>query len=227
MGCCCSCFPSAPSPEEFLVDQPEGANSIVPGFPRHVHVDCVYKCANRRMLSIVDPNTGVPYAFVHMPEPYSFGQGATIVDAAGQPLVYLNTGELEPKHGIMSSSYKIYSPNRPLFEGQLPVPPNTPFAVPGSYLWATVVRRPFSNECVATGAHMHELGRGQLYMGFPPHSFTFARSDKTGALWCGKTADGKRNDIRAAGGVDALLLICVKFARDLADEELMDHHKHN
>ena len=85
MGCCCSCFPSAPSPEEFLVDQPEGANSIVPGFPRHVHVDCVYKCANRRMLSIVDPNTGVPYAFVHMPEPYSFGQGATIVDAAGQP----------------------------------------------------------------------------------------------------------------------------------------------
>ena len=53
-------------------------------------------------------------------------------------------------------------------------------------------------------------------------SSKFTRTDGTGAMWCGRTSD-KRHDVRVANGADALLAICIMFAKELADDELERH----
>lgn len=222
MGCC---FSSLPPADEFLVDVSEPLTSLAPGFPRHVHIEpwAPHKTKGPVSRAIVDANSGSPLATIHLPESNSFGVGATVVDSVGQPLAFLMTGEKERQHGSSKSSYKVYSP-QPSFGGQAPVPPTPagtrPLAVPGTYHWATVTRRPFSNETMVTDARGAPMGRGFMYMGFPPRSSKFTRIDGTGAMWCGKTSD-KRHDVRVANGADALLAICIMFAQELADDELV------
>ena len=224
MGCC---FSSLPPADEFLVDGPEPPTSLAPGFPRHVHIEPWAPHITKGPVSraIVDANSGSLLATIHLPEPNSFGVGATVVDSAGQPLAFLMTGEKERKEGFSKSSYKIYSP-RPLFVGQAPVPPTPagtrPLAVPGTYHWATVTRAPFTFKTKVTDANGSPLGEGFMYMGFKPQLSKFTRNDGTGAMWCGKTSD-KRHDVRVANGADALLAICIMFAQELADDELVVH----
>lgn len=222
MGCCCSSLPAADS---FLVGQPEAANSIAPGFPRHVLIQPWQPWTSRgpTSLALVDASNGKQLAHLHMPPPKSFGVGASLVDSAGQPLAFLTTGETSRQHGMFSSSYKVYAP-RPAFQGQQPVPPpaggRAPLAVPGTYLWATVTRHPFTNEATVTDSRGVDTSKAYMYMGFPPHNFKLTLVSGEGVMLCGKTAD-KRHDVRVAEGYDAALAICVMFAQKLADDELI------
>jgi hypothetical protein len=180
-----------------------------------------------------DGSAGAPVAFAHLPARGSFGEGATVVDAEGAPLAYLNSGEAKRRERGASSSYVIFAP-RPFFPGQAPSA-NRRFwngsackEVDACYLWVRVVRSPLSDKWAVVDAEGNALGRGRAYA----DGFLVERPDATGAAWfrAAKATETRnefdllegdaRVDARVARGVDGLLAVCVKLARDLAEDEL-------
>jgi hypothetical protein len=223
MGCCFSA--SFPPADAFLVDQPEAAVSLAPGFPRHVHIDpwLTMDEIPDSDLEVVDAESAETLATICMPEPGIFGEGATVLDPNEKPIAFLGTGETERRDALSPSSYNIYAP-RPMFEGQEQVTPvyrdTKCLTFPNTYLWATVSCVPLSPVVKVKDARGIPIGEGYAYANlFAPHKFKFTRSDGTGAMWSGKT-DDSRSDVRVAKGADALLSICVMFAQSLALVEL-------
>jgi hypothetical protein len=156
-----------------------------------------------------------------------------VVDAEGAPLAYLNSGEAKRRERGASSSYVIFAP-RPYFPGQAPSA-NRRFwngsackEVDACYLWVRVVRSPLSDKWAVVDAEGNALGRGRVYA----DGFLVERPDATGAAWfrAAKATETRnefdllegdaRVDARVARGVDGLLAVCVKLARDLAEDEL-------
>ena len=226
LGACFPCLcPRLPPADDFLLDAPWAANALAPGFPRRVLLDDTWARARCAVVAVQpDGSAGAPVAFAHVPARGSFGEGATVVDADGVPLAYLNTGET--KRG---ASYEVFAP-RPFFPGQAPSA-NRRFwngsackEVSASYLWARVVRSPLSDTCLVVDATGAALGRGRAFA----DGFALSRPDATGAAWFSAARGRKRRDgdylrwdARVARGVDGLLAVCVKLARDLAEDEIM------
>ena len=194
MGCCCSCFPSAPSPEDPR-GSTRGCESDRAGLPRHVHVDCVY---NARIAGCFRSSTRTP----ECPTPSFTCRNRTASARVRRSLTPPGSRSSTSTRESWSEAWEScppvanHSPNRPLFEGQLPVPPNTPFRRP----WVVPLghRRPkaIQQRMRRDGRPHARVGQGTAVHGLPPHSFTFGRSDKTGALRCGKTADGAKRHPR-------------------------------
>jgi hypothetical protein len=235
-GACFPCLcPNLPPADAFLVDAPWAANALAPGFPRRVLMDDDPWARARCAVVAVAPDgsAGAPVAFAHLPARGSFGEGATVVDAEGAPLAYLNSGEAKRRERGASSSYVIFAP-RPYFPGQAPSA-NRRFwngsackEVDACYLWVRVVRSPLSDKWAVVDAEGNALGRGRAYA----DGFLVERPDATGAAWfrAAKATETRnefdllegdaRVDARVARGVDGLLAVCVKLARDLAEDEL-------
>ena len=236
-GACFPCLcPNLPPADAFLVDAPWAANALAPGFPRRVLMDDDPWARARCAVVAVAPDgsAGAPVAFAHLPARGSFGEGATVVDAEGAPLAYLNTGEAKRRERGASSSYVISPRGRSSRAGALGEPPvlERLRAQRGGRLLLVGQGRAFApqRQVGGGGRRGNALGRIRAYA----DGFLVERPDATGAAWFRaakanekKKANEKeltegdaRVDARVARGVDGLLAVCVKLARDLAEDEL-------
>ena len=170
----------------------------------------------------MDANSGSPLATIHLPEPGSFGVGATVVDSVGQPLAFLMTGEKERQHGSSKSSYKIYSPatfvRRP---GARPSDPRRHSTPRGSRQLPLGHRH-------SPALHKRDQGDGRprrppgkrIQVHGLPAAFVQVHADRRHGRHVVRENSDKRHDVRVANGADALLAICIMFAKELADDEL-------
>lgn len=214
MGCC----GSIPTAEEFLaMAQPECPDPLLPDMPRAMLMN-PWKAPST--LSLTSPE-GAPLASIAMPPRRSFGMGATVTDAQGKPVAWLRSPEPHRQHGISSSRYNIYAA-KPQVQGQQPVVVDT-LGTTG-YLWATVTRRPFTNQHTVTNSTGTSMFTGRHRMMFDADCMQTYMAERNGAGICHiskrKTKQPPVHDIQVAQGVDALLCVLVKLAAELANDEL-------
>jgi hypothetical protein len=123
---------STPPAEQYLaLAQPECPDPLMPDLPRAMLMNPWPLLTNfgnttndpagngpPSTLSLTDVE-GALLATIHMPPRRSFGIGASVDDASGNPVAWLRTAERQRPQGINRSSYNIFGP-RPQVQGQKP-----------------------------------------------------------------------------------------------------------
>lgn len=226
MGCC----GSVPKPEEFLREKRTEFTHppLLDGMPRAMLMNpwplnlSFGSRSTNCTLSLTNPEGGL-LASIAMPPRGSFGIGAAVTDAQGNPIAWLRSPHPDRQHGLFQSSYKIYAA-RAQVQGQQPVQVGSPVAA--GYLWATVTRFPFTNKHTVTDSTEARLFTGRTYVMFDLDGMQTYTADLNRKGLCHiskrKTKDkGPMHDIRVAEGVDALLCVLVKLAFELATDELV------
>lgn len=228
MGCC----GSAPTAEEYLnLAQPECPDPLMPDLPRAMLMNpwplqigfasktndpAGHGSANTLSLANAE---GVLLASINMPARRSFGTGASVIDAAGNPVAWLRSAEKSRPLGINKSSYHVFGA-RPQTQGQQPTALEDGTK---GYLWATVTRAPFSSTQTVANGTGAQIFSGRTCMGFDTNGMQTYLLEAVGAGVChiSKTkAQPPMHDIRLAQGVDALLCVLIKLAAALGADEI-------
>lgn len=231
MGCCCS---KAPTAEEYLAQAVATpcADPLLPGMPNAMSCDrwpFILSSVNDNCgvgepttISVINSANQQALATIEMPPRRSFGIGATVTDAAGNPFGWLRSAESQRAQGMNPSSYYVFA-SRPQIQGQQPSALDT--AGTQGYMWATVTRAPFTSKVTVTNASGANVYDGRTVMGFDTSGMqTFLLSsspDGNGVLHMSKVKTKPPvHSIRAAQGGDPLLFLLIKFAAEMADNEL-------
>jgi hypothetical protein len=182
-------------------------------------------------ISVINSDGGQKLATIEMPPRRSFGIGATVTDAAGNPVGWLRSAETQRAQGMNRSSYYVFA-SRPQIQGQQPSALDT--AGTQGYMWATVTRAPFTSKVTVTNASGANVYDGRTVMGFDTSGMqTFLLSsspDGNGVMHMSKMESTRHpavHRIRTAQGGDPLLFLLIKFAAEMADNELYQNSNNN
>lgn len=164
---------------------------------------------------LIKDTAGKKVGTLTMPCHISFGKPAYLRDAGGNVIAMVMTASKTRPLGTRSTAVNVYA-TKPQFAGQA----SMNFGDSQGYLWASVMRKAFTNGVEVSNGKGEKTATGFRFRG-SADKIKLETLDKKGLMLVGPTpTDKKKADLQCAQGVDVALSICIMAAIQIGRDEI-------